>query len=88
MHVILELRMDDANVRISMGLRMGLPLCRGHTCQHCGAEVSQFATHGLSYRKSAGHHHRHSAVNDIIHRALVAAHVPSIHVWSLQVCIA
>ena len=26
-------------------------------CQHCGAEVSQFATHGLSCKKSVGHHH-------------------------------
>ena len=52
----LGLRMDDATVRISMGLPRGLPLCRSHTCQHCGAEVSQFATHGLSCRK-----------NDIIH---------------------
>ena len=52
-------------------------LCQSHTCQHCGAEVSQFATHGLSCRKSAGRHHRHSAVNEIIHRALVSAHVPS-----------
>ncbi|KAL5477115.1 hypothetical protein EMCRGX_G023860 [Ephydatia muelleri] len=73
----LGLRMDDATVRISMGLRLGLPLCRSHTCQHCGAEVSQFATHGLSCRKSAGRYHRHSAVNDIIHRALAVAHVPS-----------
>ncbi|KAL5502431.1 hypothetical protein EMCRGX_G009202 [Ephydatia muelleri] len=60
----------------SMGLRLGLPLCQSHTCQHCGAEVSQFATHGLSCRKSAGRHRRHSAVNEIIHRALVSAHVP------------
>ena len=60
-----------------MGLRLGLPLCRSHTCQHCGAEVSQFATHGLSCRKSAGRYHRHSAVNDVIHRALAVAHVPS-----------
>ena len=73
----LGLRMDDATMRISMGLRLGLPLCQSHTCQHCGAEVSQFATHGLSCRKSAERHHRHSAVNDIICRALVAAHLPS-----------
>ena len=39
--------------------------------------MSQFATHGLRCRKSAWHHYRQSAVNDIIHRALVAAHVPS-----------
>ena len=69
----LGLRMDNATMRISMGL----PLCQSHTCQHCGAEVSQFATQGLSCRKSAGRHHRHSAVNEIIHRALVSAHVPS-----------
>ena len=68
---------DDATARISMGLHLGLPLCQSHACQHCGAEVSQFATLGLSCRKSAGHHHCHSAVNNIIHRALVAAHVPS-----------
>ena len=73
----LGLRMDDATMRISMGLRLGLPLCQSHTCQHCGAEVSQFATHGLSCRKCAGRHHRHSAVSDIIYRALVAAHAPS-----------
>ena len=35
------------------------------------------ATHGLSCIRSAGCHHHYSAVNDIIHRALVAAHVPS-----------
>ena len=73
----LGLRMDNATMRISMGLRLGLPLCQSHNCQHCGAEVSQFATHGLSCRKSAGHHHRHSAVKEIIHRALVSAHIPS-----------
>ena len=39
--------------------------------------MSQFATHGLSCKRSAGRHYRHSAINDIIHRALVAAHVPS-----------
>ena len=49
----LGLCMDDATVRISMGLRLRLPLYRSHTFQHCGAEVSQFATHGLSCRKSA-----------------------------------
>ena len=73
----LGLRMDDATVRISMELHLGLSLCRSHTCQHCGAEVSQFATHGLSCRKSAGCQHRHLAVNDIVYSALVAAHVPS-----------
>ncbi|KAL5488580.1 hypothetical protein EMCRGX_G017546 [Ephydatia muelleri] len=32
---------------------------------------------GRICKRSAGRHYRHSAINDIIHRALVAAHVPS-----------
>ena len=47
-----------------------------------GAEVSQFVMHGLNCKKSVGCRHHHSAVNDIIHRALVAS-TCSI----LQVCI-
>ena len=69
--------MDDATKRISMGLRLGLPLYRSHTCQHCGAEVSHFAIHDVSCRKSTGRYHCHSAVNDITHRALAVPHVPS-----------
>ena len=54
-----------------------MQLCRPHTCQHCGAQVTEFTTHGLSCRKSAGRHFRHAALNDIIHRALSAARIPS-----------
>ena len=60
-----------------MGLRLGAPLCRPHTCHHCGAEVDSLATHGLSCRWSEGRHHRHAAMNDIVHRALASAKVPS-----------
>ena len=35
------------------------------------------ATHGLNCRCSEGRHHRHAAVNDIIHRALSSAKIPS-----------
>ena len=73
----LGLRMDDDTIRIATGLRLGAPLCRPHTCHHCGEEVDSLATHGLSCRWSEGRHHRHAAVNDITHRALVAAKVPS-----------
>ena len=69
--------MDDDTIRIATGLRLGAPLCRPHTCHHCGEEVDSLATHGLSCRWSEGRHHRHAAVNDITHRALVAAKVPS-----------
>ena len=52
------------------------PLCRPHTCHHCG-EKDSLATHGLSCHWSKGCHHRHAAVIDITHRTLVAAKIPS-----------
>ena len=73
----LGLRMDDNTIRVSVGLRLGTTLCRPHACHHCGAEVNHLGTHGLSCVRSEGRHHRHAALNDIVHRALTAAHIPS-----------
>ena len=71
----LGLRMDDETIRIAAGLRLGTPLCRSHSCHHCGTEVDQFATHGLSCRYSEGRHARHAAINSIVHRSLTAAKI-------------
>ena len=71
------LRMDDSAVRIAVGLRLGTTLCHPHSCHHCGAEVNSLGTHGLSCKRSEGRHYRHSALNDIVHRALTTAHIPS-----------
>ena len=73
----LGLRMDDESIRVAVGLRLGTPLCQPHSCNLCGAEVDHLATHGLSCHRSTGRHPRHSALNDIIHRALAAAKIPS-----------
>ena len=73
----LGLRMDDNTIRVSVRLRLGTTLCRPHACHHCGAEVNHLGTHGLSCVRSEGRHHRHAALNDIVHRALTAAHIPS-----------
>ena len=73
----LGLRMDDDNIRVAVGLRLGIPLCHPHQCSLCGAEVDNLATHGLSCRRSEGHHPQHSALNDIIHCFLSTAHIPS-----------
>ena len=73
----LGLRMDDTTVRIAVGLRLGTSLCHPHSCQHCGVEVDCLGLHGLSCKSSQGRHHRHAAINHIVHRALMAAQVPS-----------
>ena len=73
----LGLRMDDDTIRVAVGLRLGAPLCRPHTCCHCGSEVDALATHGLSCRQSQGRHFRHAALNDVIHRSLTSAKIPS-----------
>ena len=73
----LGLRMDNNTIRIAIGLRWGTPLCIPHLCYHCGANVDTLGTHGLSCRFSAGRHFRHAMLNDILHRALSSANVPS-----------
>ena len=60
-----------------LGLRLGTQLCHPHSCYHCGTEVDELGIHGLSCRKSEGRHHRHSELKDIVHRALITAHIPS-----------
>src|SRR5271165_5142013 len=56
-------RMDDTSLRIAVALRLGAPVCAPHSCV-CGADVDESGTHGLSCRKTAGRHSRHSALND------------------------
>ena len=69
--------MDNDTIRVAAGLRLGAPLCMPHSCYHCGEEVDCLAMHGLSCRWSEGRHHRHAAMNGIIHRTLAATKVPS-----------
>ena len=69
--------MDDKSICIGVGLCLGVPLCQPHICYQCGAEVDYLATHGFSCRWSIGRHSRHATLNDIIHRALTTAKIPS-----------
>ena len=71
------LRMGDDVIRIATGLRLGVPICRPHHCQHCYAEVDELGLHGLSCVKSAGRHFRHAAVNSIVQTSLASAKIPS-----------
>ena len=73
-----SLRMEDVVITTAIGLRLGTPLCTKHVCQLCGYQVDQLGTHGLSCRRSQGRIGRHSALNDIINRALSSIGIHSI----------
>ena len=72
----LGLKLDNDSLRIAVALRLGVEMAMPYTCI-CGTVVERKATHGLDCRKNGGKHVRHSAINDILHRALQAAGVPS-----------
>ena len=73
----LGLRLDDAALRIAVGFRLDTAVCVAHQCQHCGEEVNNQGTHGLSCCRSEGRHHRHAAVNSIIKRDFKTAKIPA-----------
>ena len=70
------LRLSNEALRVAVGLRLGANICAPHVCR-CSAQVDARGIHGLSCVRSAGRQLRHSLVNDIIHRALTRAKVPS-----------
>ena len=41
----LGLRVDNDMVRVAVGRRLGVPVCRPHHCQHCSAEVNALGRH-------------------------------------------
>ena len=81
----LGLHMDDDTVCVVIVLRLGAPLCLPHVCHHCGAEVDNLDTHGLSCHKSQGHHPRHARINSLIQRLLSAAGIPA-HLEPTGIC--
>ena len=42
-----ELRLDNEDIRVTIGLRLGTVLCQPHLCL-CGAIVEEDGSHGLS----------------------------------------
>ena len=66
------LKLDNAAVRIAVGLRLGAPLVHPHICV-CGAQVEANGRHGLVCRKSAGRHSRHNQINEQIQRGFISA---------------
>ena len=64
----LGLCLSDRELRVAVGLRLGAPLVRPHTCR-CGVEVDSKGLHGLSCRRSAGRQRRHAQANDVLAKA-------------------
>lgn len=69
--------LDSESFRIAIALRVGADLCIPHSCR-CGRMMDCKGLHGLSCRYSAGRHPRHSAMNDVVKRALLKAGLPSV----------
>ena len=65
----LGLKLDDQQLRISFGLRLGAIIWVAHTC-HCGKRVERDGLHGLPCTKSAGRFSRHATLNSLIKGSL------------------
>ena len=64
--------LDNESFRIAISQRLGLTVCAPHKYR-CGAIVDRYGLHPLSCRLSACRLPPHSALNDIIKRALSSA---------------
>ena len=64
--------LDNESFRIAISQRLVLTVCAPHKCR-CGAIVDRYGLHPLSCHLSANRLLRHSALNDIIKRALSSA---------------
>ena len=71
----LGLKIDDQQLRISIGLRLGANICVAHTC-HCGERNEQDGLLGLSCTKSAGRFSRHATLNSLIKQTLGSLDLP------------
>ena len=72
----LGLHLNEDAVRISVALRIGADVTQPHQCR-CGKAVHSNGHHGLSCKYSAGRLPRHSHLNDIVRRSLLAAGIQS-----------
>jgi len=71
------LKLDNASLRVAVGLRLGAPLVYPHNCC-CGEAVLPDGRHGLSCRKSAGRQSRHGQLNDILLRSFNSIGITSL----------
>ena len=71
------LRLENEDIRVTVGLRLGAALCQAHHCP-CGALVEFNGLHDLSCKLGSGKHSRHGSINDIIYRACCRADIHAV----------
>ena len=69
--------LDSETLRVSIALRVGAAVCSPHRCR-CDSLADSQGYHSLTCRFSAGRHPRHTALNDVIRRALQSASIPAL----------
>lgn len=69
----LGLSLNERELRIAAGLRLGASLVQPHSCHACEKEVDVTGHHGLSCKSSAGRQRRHALANEVLVRAIRAA---------------
>ena len=72
--------LDSESFRVAIALRVGADVCIPHSCRCGGSMVCMVCVylHGLSCKNSAGRFPSHSAMNDVVKRALQKAGLPSV----------
>ena len=68
--------LDSESFRVVIALRVGADVCIPHSCC-CGGRMDSRGLHGLSCKYSAGRFPRHSAMNDVVKRAIQKVGLPS-----------
>ena len=68
---------DPESFRVVIALRVGAGVCNPNSCR-CGGRMDSRALHGFSCKYSAGRFPRHSAMDDMIKRALQKAGLSSV----------
>ena len=73
----LETLLGSDSFWVTIALGVGADACIPHSC-HCSGRMCLSGLHGLSCKYSTGRIQRHSAMNDVIKRALRKAGLPSV----------
>ena len=68
-------QLDPESLRVAVALRVGASVCERHKYRD-GGMTDTLGHHGLSCCFSAGRSFRHSALNDVVKRALYEVGIP------------